>query len=99
MLSRAPQYIPAIEKGFREACAKGPLTGNPIEGVKFVLTDGSQHMVDSSEMAFKLAGSGALKDAVPKALPQILQPIMKVEIEVPEEFQGDCPPETSNPLA
>ena len=81
-------YVPAIKKGVLEAAAEGSLTGSPIEGVRFVLTDGNQHSVDSSEMAFKLAGSGAMRATVPKAVPQILQPIMKIEVVVPDEFQG-----------
>lgn len=81
-------YVPAIKKGVLEAAAEGPLTGSAIEGVRFVLTDGNEHSVDSSEMAFKLAGAGAMRAAVPKAMPQILQPIMKVEVTVPDEFQG-----------
>jgi len=82
-------YIPAISRGFVEACAKGPLTGSPIEGVMMVLRDGAQHAVDSSEMAFKAAGYGAMRETVSKANPQVLQPIMKVEISVPDEFQGN----------
>jgi len=81
-------YVPAIQKGFLESCHKGPLTGSPVEGVLFRLLDGAQHDVDSSEMAFKAAGQGAMREAVKNAGPQVLQPIMKVEITVPEEFQG-----------
>mmetsp|Transcript_3265 Transcript_3265/g.8012 ORF Transcript_3265/g.8012 Transcript_3265/m.8012 type:complete len:735 (+) Transcript_3265:33-2237(+) len=81
-------YVPAIQKGFFEACVKGPLTGSPVERVRFTLKDGAQHAVDSSEMAFKAAGLGAMRETVRKAEPQVLQPIMKVEISVPEEYQG-----------
>jgi elongation factor G len=78
-------YVPAIEKGFLEACLKGPLTGSPVERVRMTLLDGAQHAVDSSEMAFKAAGQGAMRETVLKADPQVLQPIMKVEIMVPDE--------------
>ena len=81
-------YVPAIKKGFLEACEKGPLTGSPVERVRMTLTDGAQHSVDSSEMAFKAAGLGAMRESVLKAQPQILQPIMKVEVTIPDEYQG-----------
>eukprot|EP00035_Acanthoeca_spectabilis_P022237 m.442711 g.442711 ORF g.442711 m.442711 type:complete len:733 (+) comp18844_c0_seq1:96-2294(+) len=81
-------YVPAIQKGFLEACLKGPLTGSPVERVRMTLLDGAQHAVDSSEMAFKAAGQGAMRETVLKSNPQVLQPIMKVEIMVPEEYQG-----------
>lgn len=81
-------YVPAIKKGVGDSCVKGPLTGSPVQGVKFVLTDGNEHSVDSSEMAFRAAGQGAMRESIQKAAPQVLQPIMKVEIVVPDEFQG-----------
>jgi elongation factor G len=82
-------YVPAIQKGFLEQCLKGPLVGSPIEGVVMKLYDGAEHAVDSSEMAFVAAGRGAMREAVNKAGPQVLQPIMRVEISVPLEFQGN----------
>ncbi|NPA66846.1 MAG: elongation factor G [Epsilonproteobacteria bacterium] len=83
------EYIPAVEKGVEEAMQNGVLAGYPIEDVKVTLYDGSYHDVDSSEMAFKLAGSMAFKEGAKKADPVILEPMMKVEVEVPEEFMGD----------
>lgn len=83
------EYIPAVEKGVKEACSKGVLAGYPMSDIKVVLYDGSFHEVDSSEIAFKIAGSLALQDACKKAGPIILEPIMKVEVVVPEEFLGD----------
>ena len=84
---RGPRYVPAISKGFLEACEKGPLTGSPVERVRMTLLDGAEHSVDSSEMAFKAAGMGAMREAVLRASPQVMQPIMKVEIVVPDEYQ------------
>ena len=81
------RYVPAIAKGFLEACEKGPLTGSPVERVRMTLLDGAEHSVDSSEMAFKAAGMGAMREAVLRASPQVMQPIMKVEVVVPEEYQ------------
>ena len=83
------EYIPAVDKGIQEAAQGGVLAGYPVENFKVELYDGSYHDVDSSEMAFKLAGSMAFKEAVKKADPAILEPMMKVEIEVPEEYMGD----------
>jgi elongation factor G len=83
------EYVPAIEQGIKEACETGVLAGYPVIDVKVSLIDGSYHEVDSSEMAFKIAGSMALREAVLKASPVLLEPKMKVEVEVPEDFLGD----------
>jgi elongation factor G len=83
------EYIPAVERGVRDATETGTLAGYPIVDVKVTLLDGSYHEVDSSEIAFKIAGSMAFKDAVSKANPVILEPVMAVEVVVPEEFMGD----------
>jgi elongation factor G len=83
------EYIPAVEKGVKEAMENGALAGYPIVDVKATLLDGSYHDVDSSEIAFKIAGSMAFKDAVSKASPVLLEPIMAVEVVVPDEFMGE----------
>jgi len=83
------EYIPAIEKGVREAAESGVIAGYPVVDVAVRLYDGSYHEVDSSEMAFKLAGSMAFKEGVQKAGPVLQEPIMLVEVVVPEEFLGD----------
>jgi len=83
------EYIPAVEQGIKESCESGILAGYPVIDIKARLIDGSYHEVDSSEMAFKIAGSMAIKDAVMKASPVLLEPMMKVEVEVPENFVGD----------
>jgi elongation factor G len=83
------EYIPAVEKGVREATENGPLAGYPMVDVKVTLLDGSYHDVDSSEIAFKIAGSMALKEAARKANPVLLEPIMSVEVVVPEDFMGE----------
>jgi elongation factor G len=83
------EYIPAVEKGVREAMESGVLAGYPLVDIAVQLVDGSYHEVDSSEMAFKVAGSMALKDGVQKAEPVLLEPIMKVEVVAPEEYTGD----------
>ena len=83
------EYIPAVNKGIQEAMQRGIQAGYPVEDVKITLYDGSYHDVDSSEMAFKLAGSMAFREGARKANPVILEPMMKVEVEVPEEFMGD----------
>jgi len=83
------EYIPAIEQGIRECCESGVLAGYPLIDVKATLIDGSYHDVDSNEMAFKIAGSMALREAVMKASPVLLEPKMKVEVEVPENYLGD----------
>jgi len=83
------EYIPSVSKGIREAMKNGVLAGYPIEDIKVKLIDGSFHDVDSSEMAFKIAGSIAFKEGVKKANPILLEPIMDVEIVTPEEYMGD----------
>ena len=83
------EYIPAIEKGIREALDSGVLAGYPVVDVKVTLFDGSYHDVDSSEMAFKIAGSMAFKDGAKRAKPVLLEPIMSLEVTVPEEYMGD----------
>ncbi len=83
------EYIGPAEQGMKEACESGILAGYPVIDVKATLIDGSYHDVDSSEMAFKIAGSMAIKDGVMKASPVLLEPMMKVEVEVPEDFLGD----------
>jgi len=82
-------YIPAVEKGILEACQKGVLAGFPCVDFKVTLDDGSYHAVDSSEMAFKIAGSLAYKKAAEEAQPVLLEPIMYVTITTPDEFMGD----------
>jgi elongation factor G len=82
------EYIGPAEQGMEEACAAGILAGYPMIDLKATLIDGSYHDVDSSEMAFKIAGSMAIKEAVMKASPVLLEPMMKVEVEVPEDFLG-----------
>lgn len=83
------EYISPAENGMREACESGIIAGYPVIDLKATLVDGSYHDVDSSEMAFKIAGSMAIKEAVTKASPVLLEPMMKVEVEVPEDFLGD----------
>jgi len=82
------EYIPAVEKGIRERTETGVLAGYPVVDVKVTLIDGSYHEVDSSEIAFKIAGSMAFQEACRKAAPQLLEPVMAVEVVVPEEFMG-----------
>ncbi len=83
------QYIPAVDKGIQEAAQRGPLTGNPVVDFKVELYDGSYHNVDSSEMAFKVAGSLAFKAACEKAGLKLLEPVMLMSVFVPDEFMGD----------
>ncbi len=83
------EYIPAVEKGIKEAMDTGVLAGYPVVDIKATLYDGSYHEVDSSEMAFKIAGSMAFKDACHKAKPVLLEPIMSVEVVTPEEYMGE----------
>src|SRR5690606_28827286 len=80
------EYIPAVDKGIQEQLKNGVLAGFPVVDVKVTLFDGSYHDVDSSEMAFKIAGSMAFKEGFMKAKPVLLEPIMKVEVETPEEY-------------
>ena len=83
------EYIGPAEAGMKEKCESGILAGYPVIDIKVTLVDGSYHDVDSSEMAFKIAGSMAIQDAVTKASPVLLEPMMKIEVEAPEEFLGD----------
>jgi elongation factor G len=82
------EFVPAVEKGVKEAAETGVLAGYPVVDVKIALTDGSYHEVDSSEMAFKIAGSMGFKEACRKAKPVLLEPVMDVEVVTPSEFQG-----------
>jgi len=82
------EFIPACDKGFRSMLAKGSLIGFPVVGVRVVLTDGNSHSVDSSDMAFQTAARAAFRYAYRKARPRILEPLMRVSVEGPEEFQG-----------
>jgi elongation factor G len=83
------EFIPAVEKGVREAAESGVLAGYPVTDLRVTLFDGSYHEVDSNEMAFKVAGSMAFKEGVQRGAPVLLEPMMKVEVVVPEEFLGD----------
>lgn len=83
------EYIPAVEKGLKEAMTNGILGGYPVIGVKVSLVDGSYHEVDSSEMAFKIAASMGFKEAVKKASPVLMEPLMSVEVVTPEDYVGD----------
>lgn len=83
------EFIPAVDNGVREALTSGVLAGYPVVDVKVTLYDGSYHEVDSSEMAFKVAGSIAFKEGMKKASPVLMEPVMKVEVVVPEEYLGD----------
>ena len=83
------EYIPAVGEGIEEAMKAGVLGGFPVVGVHANVYDGSYHEVDSSEMAFHIAGSLAFKDAMSKAAPVLLEPIMKVEVTTPEDYMGD----------
>ena len=83
-----PEFIAAIEKGIQEGAEKGPLVAAPIVNVRFVVTDGAAHAVDSNEMAFRTAAKGALREAIQKSSPYILEPIMKVQVTAPDDCQG-----------
>ncbi len=82
-------YVPAVEKGLRESMDKGPLAGFPVVNIKAVFYDGSYHDVDSNEMAFKIAASLAFKKGIVEAKPILLEPVMHVEVQVPDEYMGD----------
>jgi elongation factor G len=82
------EYIPSVEKGFRDSLSKGPVAGFPIVGIKTILEDGSYHDVDSSDMAFQTCGRNCFRETFLKTTPVLLEPIMKVEIEVPSQYQG-----------
>jgi elongation factor G len=84
------EYIPAVEKGIREAAEGGVLAGYPVTDIKVSLFDGSYHEVDSNEMAFKMAATFAFKEGVQRGAPVLLEPIMKVDVVVPEEYLGDA---------
>jgi elongation factor G len=83
------EYIPSVEKGIRDALATGVVAGYPVVDVKATLTFGSYHEVDSSEMAFRMAGSMAFREAARRASPVLLEPVMHVEVETPEEYAGN----------
>src|SRR5690606_4712332 len=83
------EYIPAVEAGVKEAMLNGVLAGYPVVDVRVTIVDGSYHEVDSSEMAFKIAGSMGFREAAKKAGPVLLEPIMQVEVVTPEDFLGD----------
>jgi elongation factor G len=83
------EFIKPINEGIKEALARGILAGYPVDDVKVELYDGSFHDVDSSEMAFKIAGSMAFQDAAKKARPVLLEPVMRVEVVVPKDYMGD----------
>jgi elongation factor G len=83
------EYIPAVDQGIQAAMQQGVLAGFPMVGVKATLLDGGYHDVDSSEMAFKIAGSMVFKEGIKKADPALLEPVMAVEVRTPEEYMGD----------
>ncbi len=83
------QFVPAVEKGVREACARGYLAGYPMVDLKVTVFDGSYHDVDSNEMSFKMAGRLAIRDAMTRAKPTLLEPVMTVEVYAPSDFAGD----------
>jgi len=83
------EYVPSVEEGVKETCESGVVAGYPVIDLKVTLVDGSYHDVDSSEMAFKIAGSMGIREAIKKAEPVLLEPNMNVQVEVPEEFLGD----------
>ena len=83
------EYIPSVDAGIQDAMESGVLAGYPLVGVKAILIDGAYHDVDSSEMAFKIAGSMVLKEGAKRAKPVLLEPIMAVEVRTPEDYMGD----------
>jgi len=82
------QYIPAVEKGFRSLLTKGPIAGYPVVKLSVTLEDGSYHEVDSSDLAFQICAQAAMREAFPKTKPVLLEPVMRIEIECPSQFQG-----------
>jgi elongation factor G len=82
-------YIPAIEKGFRGSLEKGPVAGFPVVGLSILVDDGSFHTVDSSDLAFRICAQTALRETFPRMKPTLLEPVMKLEIECPSQFQGN----------
>lgn len=83
-----PGFLPAIEKGFREALAEGALTGHPVQGIRMVIEDGKTHPVDSNELAFRMASIQGFRQAFNNARPIVLEPVMRVDVEAPTEYQG-----------
>ena len=83
------EYIPAVDQGIAEAMSSGVLAGYPVVDIKVELVDGSYHEVDSSERAFKIAGSMAFKEGMKRARPRLLEPVMAVEVVTPDEYLGD----------
>lgn len=83
-----PEYYSSCEKGMEDAMLEGALVGAEVEGIRVVLQDGASHAVDSSDMAFRTCMANAIRDTMKKASPSILEPVMKVEVEIPSEFQG-----------
>ena len=83
------EYIPAVDQGIEEAMTSGIIAGFPVVDIKVELVDGSYHDVDSSERAFKIAGSMAFKEGMKRAAPRLLEPVMSVEVVTPEEYLGD----------
>jgi len=84
-----PHFMEAVRKGFLEGCEKGPMLGQAVQGIRFTVKDGSHHAVDSSDLAFKICAANALREAIKKSSPVILEPIMNLEIQAPIEFQGN----------
>jgi elongation factor G len=84
-----PEYIPSCEKGAKTACEKGALAGYPLSGVRVVITDGAAHAVDSNDLSFQIAMQYGIREGVKKAKPQVLEPIMKIEVVAPADFQGN----------
>jgi len=83
------EYVPGVQKGVASVMGSGPIIGFPIVDVKFILTDGAYHDVDSSVLAFEIAGRAGFREAIEKAAPKILEPIMRVEVLTPEDYVGD----------
>jgi elongation factor G len=83
------EYIPGVEKGIKSVMASGPLIGFPVVDVKATLVDGAYHDVDSSVLAFEIAGRAGFNEGLRKASPKLLEPIMKVEVTTPEDYMGD----------